>query len=106
MPLKCPKCKMCHTAKTPCANPRFKTDPYMFGVWRVRVPRREAFVLPADFKGTDTGIRYWDTEREAWAHLLTRAHQERLKAQKELDRTNRNLAKAMKALQRLAPATA
>lgn len=69
----------------------FKTDRFMFGVWQVK-SRTES-----------PHHRYFDSELEAWSHLLDRAMNERLEAQKELNRCDRNKSKAMKAIQRLMP---
>lgn len=72
----------------------FKTEPFVFGVWKVKARRNTTRL-----DGSDTGIRYWDYELDAWGYLLTRSLADRTFCQKKLDAANRNVAKAMKKLQ-------
>lgn len=65
----------------------FKTEKYCFGVWKVGKRRQGQYA--------SDHVQYWDSELDAWKHLLERAHAERLAATKELNRCGRNLAKAM-----------
>ena len=73
----------------------YKTEPYLFGVWKVSKQGDPIFM------GRDTGRRWWNTEKEAWEYLLLRVDQERIQAAKDLNKINRDRAKALKALHKL-----